>query len=131
MDVALPTGSAKSVLLGGQEVKAQERKVRREKDVALTGKSLDTVTAGPLAAGAFALAVRPAGHDRWTYEGDTEDEELDLPARAPPTKMSRIVSPTMSMIVFVVFIDCLLDFARATPQDARLPASIRTFERRI
>lgn len=50
-----------------------------KQDVTLTGKALDTLTAGPLSAGTFVLAVQPMGHDRWTYEGSVEDVTRAIP----------------------------------------------------
>ena len=53
-------GKEKDVLLALGEVK-------------LTGREWNTLFMGPMNGGAYAVAVRPEGHDRWTYAPGTED----------------------------------------------------------
>lgn len=39
----------------------------------LTGEARDTLVAGPLEEGAYRIAVKPGGYDRWTWAPDGED----------------------------------------------------------
>lgn len=69
-----------------------------KKDIMLTGKALDTLSAGPLsgaslsvgslAAEPFLLAVRPMGHDRWTYPSGTEEVTRGLPIMVEDGKVA-------------------------------------------
>lgn len=72
--------------------------VLAKKDIMLAGKALDTLSAGPLptdslsadslVAGSFLLAVRPMGHDRWTYGPGTEEVPRAIPVTIEAGKIA-------------------------------------------
>lgn len=52
-------------------------------DIVLTGRSRDTLAIGPLEQGVYAVEVRPAGFDRWTWAFNTND-----PTEATPIQVT-------------------------------------------
>ncbi len=53
-------------------------------DLSLTGAGLSSFVAGPLEAGLFNLAVRPLGHQLWTWSPGGEDRTRAAPLRIRP-----------------------------------------------
>jgi hypothetical protein len=82
---AFPEKIAVRVLPAPLDASAEDPGPRREgvfarDDLVLTGREKDTLFAGPLTPGSFALALRPEAYDRWTFARGTEDPDRAVPA---------------------------------------------------
>jgi hypothetical protein len=70
-----------------------ERSVLRLDDVPLVGRIRDTLVVGPLEADAYHVAIRPTGHQRWTWAMGTErfvDAAMLTAGPGEPTRLGTL-----------------------------------------
>jgi hypothetical protein len=114
---------------GEDDLDARKDAAFSRDDIVLTGREKDALFAGPVAAGAYAIAVRPEGFDRWTLFRGTEEPDRAVPVLLETGKTGELgdieldCSPTVRVEPEILTREAVPDL-----HDASLTISARRLE---